>query len=124
MSSGRQIVLTVSSFTDKNGLTNDKPTICGKSEPGAKVTVSIFPDGVSGVTTADTVGNWCWKPDKKLSAGAKDVSVVAQKDDGQGSVKQSFTVVASKPFNWWGLVIFLMVIIAIGFGGYVYYNSM
>lgn len=122
--SGRQIVLSMSSFTDKNGNTNDKPTFTGITEPGATVTISIFPDGVNGTVTADTSGRWTWKPTKALSPGKKDVVVVSKKDDGQGQVTQSFTAVAGPKVNWFSIVLVVMVVIAVGFGAFVYYKSL
>ena len=119
---GRQVILTVSSFTE-NGLSPDRPIICGRSEPEAKITVSIFPDGANGVMTADTTGAWCFSPQKALSSGVKNLSVVAKKDSGQGSVKQEFTVIEAKHINPFTIVLIVMVLAAIGFGGLVYYVS-
>jgi hypothetical protein len=122
--SGRQINLTVSSFVDGNGQTNDRPYICGMSEPGAQVTISVFPDGVNGDVTADTSGKWCWRPAKGLSAGKKNLLVVAKKADGQGQIALTFTVVASAARGFsWGWIIAILIVASIGFGGYVYYKS-
>jgi hypothetical protein len=122
MGSGRQIILTVSSFTE-NGLSSDKPVICGRSEPGARITVSLFPDGLNGELTADNTGGWCFSSPKSLTPGVKNLSVVAKKDIGQGSVKQEFTVIEAKHINPFTIVLIIMVIAALGFGGYVYYKS-
>lgn len=121
---GRQIVLTVASVGDKNGNASDRPVFSGITEPGALVKISIFPDGVVGEVTADSTGKWSWRPDKALSPGKKDVVVVSKKDDGQGQVTQSFTVVAGPKINWFSIILVLMVIVAIGFGAYVYYKSL
>lgn len=92
--------------------------------PGAKVTVSILPDGVSGEVVADANGKWSWRPEKPLSGGKKDILVVSRKDDGQGQVNQSFTVPESKSGFSFGWVILILVIVALGFGAYVYYKSL
>lgn len=120
ISGGRKIVLSIGTFTDQNGIAGSQPTIYGSSEPGANITVSIFPDGLGGEVIADNVGNWVWKPAKALTSGAKTVAVVAKKDTGQGQMKQSFTVPASKGGNPFGLILILMILVALGFGGYVY----
>ena len=120
----RNVILTVSNFTDSKGNSNNKPNICGFTEPGATVDVSILPDGVSGEVTADNSGKWCWQTTKELTGGKKDLLVVAKKSDGQGQVKQSFTAVATKAGSPWGWIILLFILIAVGFGGYVYYKSL
>lgn len=123
ISGGRKIVLTIGTFTDLNGVSSNQPFIYGSSEPGAHITVSILPDGFGGEIVANKVGNWSWKPEKALSPGSKTVAVVAKKDTGQGQLKQTFTVAAAKGGNPFGLVLLLMVLVALGFGGYVYYKS-
>jgi hypothetical protein len=120
---GRQVALTVSSFTNDKGVAASTPTITGLTEPGATVTISIFPDGVSGTVTADASGRYSWRSTKTLSAGQKSLLVVAHKDDGQGQVSQAFTVVAKAGVNPWGIVILILVVVALAFGGYVYYKS-
>ena len=120
----RNVILTVSSFTDSKGNSNNKPNICGLTEPGATVDISVLPDGASGEVTADDSGKWCWQPTTALSAGQKDLLVVAKKSDGQGQVKQSFTVAAAKAASPWGWIILILILIAVGFGGYVYYKSL
>ncbi len=119
---GRQIVLTVSSFTSDEGLSGPTPTFTGLTEPGAKVTISIFPDGVFGEVTADSSGRWSWRTTKTLTAGKKDLLVVAKKDDGQGQVSQAFTVVAGSGGSFNTLLI-VLVLLGVGVGGYFYFKS-
>ena len=123
ISGGRKIILTIGTFTDQNGVAGSQPTIYGSSEPGANITVSLFPDGLGGEVVADNVGNWVWKPAKALMPGNKTVAVVAKKDTGQGQMKQSFTVAQNKAGNPFGLILILMIIVALGFGGYVCLKS-
>ena len=121
---GPTIVLTVKSFTNGSGQTNGRPVISGTTEPGAKVTISILTDGISGEVIADGNGRWSWRPEKPLSAGEKDLLVVARKGDGQGQVAQKFTVVAGRGGFSFGWIILILVIVAVAFGGYVYYKSL
>lgn len=122
---GQQVALTVSSFTDSNGNAPAQPTITGLTEPGALVTVSIFPDGVSGTVTADGSGRWSWKAPKALTSGAKSLLVVAKDASGaQGQVNQTFNVAATSSGGTpWGLILLILILVALGFGGYVYYKS-
>lgn len=121
---GPAIPLTVKSFTNGKGQTNDQPTISGTTAPGAKVTISVLTDGISGEVIADGNGRWSWRPDTELSPGKKDLLVVATKDDGQGQVTQSFTVVASRRGIGWGWIIVALILVAGVAGGYVYYKSL
>lgn len=47
---------------------------------------------------------------------------MATKDGAQGQVTKTFTVVGGGGFNF-GFVILIMVLAAVGFGGYVFYKS-
>lgn len=118
----RTLPLTVGSFTDKKGQTNQNPTISGISEPNAKITLTVYPDGVGAEVYADSTGKWSYKYTKKLSPGPKNVLVVATTADGQAQTTKSFTVVGGGGFNF-GWIILLMVLSAVGFGVYVYVKS-
>ena len=121
---GPTIPLSVKSFTNDSGQTGPRPTFSGTTEPGAKVTVTVHPDGVSAEVVADGSGRWSWTPEEPLSAGKKDLLVVARKGDSQGQITQPFTVVAGRGGFSWGWIILILVIVAVGFGGYVYYKSL
>lgn len=119
----RSLPLTVGSFSDKKGQTGDTPTISGVSEPDAKITITVYPDGVGGEVYADKTGKWTYKFTKKLSPGAKSVLVVATKPDGQAQVNKTFTVVGGGGGNPFGIILLIMILAAIGFGVYVYVKS-
>lgn len=118
----RQLLLTVGSFSDSKHQTGENPTISGTSEPGAKVTVTVYPDGIGGEVYADKNGKWSFTFTKKLTPGPKNLLVVATKPDGQAQVSQQFTVVGGAGFNF-GWILLLMILAAVGFGAYVYIKS-
>jgi len=120
---GRQISLTVSSFTNKNGQSNATPVLTGFTEPGAQVMISIFPDGVGTTVTADSSGRWTWKPMKPLSPGLKNLLVVAKKDIGQGQAGQAFTVVAGTRSFSTGTIIIILIILGVVGGTIFYFKS-
>jgi hypothetical protein len=115
--------LTVGSFTDSKSQTNEQPTFSGTSLPDAKVTVTIYPDGVGGEVFADKNGKWTFRPTQKLTPGPKNLLVVATKDNAQGQVTKQFTVVKGAGFSVFGVILLIMVLIAVGFGVYVYIKS-
>lgn len=124
LGSGQQVALSVSTFTDSNGLASSQPTITGLTEPGASITVSIFPDGVSGTVIADASGRWSWRATKTLTPGQKSLLVVAKNASGaQGQVNQTFTVAQGGSGNPWGILLLFLILAGVGFGGYVYYKS-
>lgn len=119
----RSLPLTVGGFSDKKGQTGENPTISGLSEPDAKITVTVYPDGIGGEVYADKTGKWTYKFTKKLTPGAKSVLVVATKPDGQAQVNKTFTVVGGGGTNWFGVILVVMILVAVGFGVYVYVKS-
>lgn len=118
----RALPLTVGSFTDSKGQTGANPTISGISEPDAKITITVYPDGIGGEVYADKNGKWTYKFTKKLTPGAKSILVVATKPDGQAQVSKTFTVVGGGG-NPFGLILLILVLAAVGFGVYVYVKS-
>lgn len=118
----RSLPLTVGDFTDRKGQTGLNPTVSGITEPDAKVTVTVYPDGVGGEVIADKNGKWSYKFTKKLSPGNKNLLIIATKSDGQAQTSKQFTTVGSAGFNF-GWIILIMVIAAVGFGAYVYVKS-
>lgn len=119
----RSLPLTVGGFTDKKGQTGQTPSISGVSEPDAKITITVYPDGVGGEVYADKNGKWTYKFTKKLTPGAKNVLIVATTPDGQAQTSKAFTVVGGSSTNWFGIVLLVMIIVAVGFGAYVYVKS-
>lgn len=120
----RSLPLTVGSFADSKGQSGQTPTITGISEPDAKITITVYPDGIGGEVYADKNGKWSYKFTKKLTPGAKSILVVATKPDGQAQISKTFTVVGGggggNPF---GLILLIMILAAVGFGVYVYVKS-
>ena len=69
-----------------DGLTNDKtPTIDGKTEPGATVTVTIQPTGEVIKTVADDNGDWSVTPKQPIPDGPADIEVTATDKAGNTS---------------------------------------
>lgn len=118
----RSLPLSVGDFTDRKGQTVLTPTIGGVSEPDAKITITVYPDGVGGEVFADKNGKWTYTFTKKLTPGPKNVLIVATKPDGQAQTSKSFTVVGGSGFNF-GWILLTMVLAAAGFGAYVYIKS-
>lgn len=119
----RSLPLTVGGFTDRKGQTGQRPTISGISEPDAKITITVYPDGIGGEVYADKNGKWTYTFTKKLSPGAKNVLIVATKPDGQAQTSKTFTVVGGGGPNWFGIALLAMIVTAVGFGAYVYIKS-
>ncbi|OWP36609.1 Ig-like domain-containing protein, partial [Pseudomonas nitroreducens] len=68
-----------------DNITNDTtPTIDGKTEPGADVTV-IFPTGEEIHTKADENGDWSVTPTQPLPEGENDITVIATDPAGNQS---------------------------------------
>ena len=118
----RSLPLTISDFTDKKGQTKETPTISGITEPDAKVTITVYPDGVGGEVIADKNGKWSYTFTKKLAPGNKNLLIIATKPDGQTQASKQFTVVGGAGFNF-GWILIIMVVAALGFGAYVYIKS-
>ncbi|WP_152220465.1 Ig-like domain-containing protein [Pseudomonas sp. SCB32] len=76
-----------------DNITNDTtPTIDGKTEPGAEVTVT-FPTGEVVTTTADANGDWSVTPTQPLPEGNNDITVVATDPAGNASEPTVIAVV-------------------------------
>ncbi len=119
----RSLTLTIGGFTDRKGQTGETPTINGVSEPDAKITITVYPDGVGGEVFADKNGKWTYKFTKKLTPGSKNLLIVATKPDGQMQASKTFTVVGGGGSNPFGIILVIMIVAAIGFGVYVYIKS-
>ena len=73
------------SGTKGDGITNDTtPTIDGKTEPGADISVT-FPTGEVVTTTADANGDWSVTPTQPLPEGNNDITVIATDPAGNPS---------------------------------------
>ncbi|MFS2123229.1 Ig-like domain-containing protein [Pseudomonas sp. Pseusp97] len=71
--------------TKGDGITSDTtPTIDGKSEPGADITI-IFPDGEELHTKADENGDWSVTPTKPLPEGDNEITIIATDEAGNDS---------------------------------------
>ncbi|MFR0692530.1 Ig-like domain-containing protein [Enterobacterales bacterium AE_CKDN230030158-1A_HGKHYDSX7] len=76
-----------------DGITNDTtPTIDGKTEPGAEITVT-FPTGEVMTTTADANGDWSVTPTQPLPEGNNDITVIATDPAGNQSEPTVIAVV-------------------------------
>ncbi|WP_236225619.1 Ig-like domain-containing protein, partial [Pseudomonas pseudonitroreducens] len=69
-----------------------KPTIDGKTEPGADVVVT-FPTGEVATTTADENGDWSVTPTQPLPEGNNDITVVATDPAGNESEPTVISVI-------------------------------
>ncbi|MBD9628689.1 Ig-like domain-containing protein [Pseudomonas sp. PDM19] len=69
----------------------NKPTIEGKTEPGAVVTVT-FPTGETINVTADKNGDWTVTPVQAMSAGNNDIILIARDAAGNPSSSKTLQV--------------------------------
>lgn len=114
--------LTVKPFTDKTGMTSQKFTITGTTDPSAEVSIKIEPDALSQSTTADAKGEWRYIMTKSLTNGTKELTVTATNPDGgETQVKQTFTVKASGSF--FSLFLGFLLLAALGGAGFVIYQK-
>ncbi|WP_252858434.1 Ig-like domain-containing protein, partial [Pseudomonas nitroreducens] len=68
-----------------DGITNDNlPTIDGKTEPGAEVSIT-FPTGETITVVADDNGDWKATPTQPLPEGDNKITVIASDDAGNTS---------------------------------------
>ncbi len=114
--------VSIGGFTNAKLESGDQPQITGTSEPDAKITITIYPDGIGAEVYADKNGKWFYKPTKKLTAGPKNILVVATKAGAQGQITKEFIVRGGKS-NPFGIILLFMIVLAVGFGGYVFYKS-
>lgn len=120
---GTLLPLTVAAFTDVQGRANPLLVLSGTTEPGVKVVATVTPDNTSSETVADTSGRWSLQFKKKLSPGAKQLLVVAVKPNvGQGEHRQAFAVAGGGGISF-GPILAVMILVALGFGGYVYFKQ-
>lgn len=86
--------LTVIPFQN-NTTTSTKPTIKGKTSPGATVTVTVYSTPVTTVVAADSQGNWSFTPATPLDSGPHNVVASVLDSSGQTITATSSFVVAS-----------------------------
>jgi hypothetical protein len=81
--------LTVSSPASGSAMTTATPTIRGKAEPGAVVTITVYSTPQTTTVKADANGNWSYTPITPLADGSHNVVVSAA--DSSGTTKTATT---------------------------------
>ena len=93
--------ITINQPTDESLTSNSSPTITGRADPGAEVTIVIdegTPDERTATVTADAAGNWSYTPDMPLDDGKHRVTAsVTAPDGGVGTDAVDFEVDTTAP---------------------------
>lgn len=122
------VPVTLASAILGKTLTDPRPTFRGKASPGAKVTIVIESNPITGTVYADTYGNWSWTPTEDIPQGSHKITITAV--DEQNRTTQTFATFTMAPAqlpvtatSWPTLIIagagmFLLVL-----GGFLFYNA-
>lgn len=86
--------LAITSPTNGGTVSSSTPTISGTSRAGSTITVTITgSETVTGITTANSNGQWSIVPDSALSEGSQTITVTEQPTTGAtATATSSFTV--------------------------------
>jgi len=115
-------MLTIDPFYNTKKQTNPMIALSGTSDPDAQLDISIFPDGITTIVIADSMGNWKYTVPKKLPNGAKQLTIIARtQKGGQMTKTENFTVVGAYQFPFAAIVFSLL--LALGVGGYILYQK-
>ena len=93
--------LTITPFTDANGIAPAKLVISGTAEPDAEIRIIIASDAVAATVYTDTTGAWTYTSPKALSNGNKEVVIVMRPQTGTESTKTEYFIVkTTSSFPW------------------------
>lgn len=74
--------------------TAGQPIFSGGAAPGAKITITIQSDLVTGTVYADAGGSWTWMPPSELGAGTHTATITATDSSGNVTTTSANFVVA------------------------------
>lgn len=87
--------LTIISPSNDSTATQNKPTITGKTAPGATVTLTIYSTPRTVTVTADGMGSWSYTPETALETGPHNIVASVTDQSGQTQTATSAFVVAA-----------------------------
>lgn len=87
--------LAIISPSNDSTATQNKPTITGKTAPGATVTITIYSTPSTVTVTADENGNWSFTPETALETGPHNIVASVTDQSGQTQTATSAFVVAA-----------------------------
>ncbi|MEK9143551.1 MAG: Ig-like domain-containing protein [Patescibacteria group bacterium] len=87
--------LAIISPSNDSTATQNKPTITGKTAPGATVTITIYSTPSTVTVTADENGNWSFTPETALETGPHNIVASVTDQNGQTQTATSAFVVAA-----------------------------
>jgi LPXTG-motif cell wall-anchored protein len=73
-------------------VTTNRPTIAGKTDPNAVVTVTVSPENLSFNTTSDATGAWSLQPDRDIPNGSHQLSLTVADEAGNTSPAATLTL--------------------------------
>lgn len=75
--------VTISSPLEKDNFTDDQPEFSGTAMPNETVTITIHSDEqIATTVTADSLGNWTYRPTKQLSPGQHTITITSKDASG------------------------------------------
>ncbi len=92
---GPTITLTISSPTQDEEVVSAKPVIKGRATAGSTITVTIYSDPQTCLTTATSTGDWSCTPTTDLTAGPHSIVVTATSANGTTQTASAAFVVAT-----------------------------
>ena len=92
--------LTITPFTDANGIAPAKLVISGTAEPDSTIEITVLPDNMKQSVLADSTGAWIYTATKALSSGFKNISFTMTTSSGAEMTKTEVCTIKGVSFPW------------------------